>query len=57
MASEQPKQSEQSDQPEQAKSPLARVIQTVAYLTGILIILLIVWSIIYSLWAIFRDLT
>lgn len=57
MASEQPKQPEQSDQPEQAKSPLARVIQTVAYLTGILIILLIVWSIIYSLWAIFRDLT
>lgn len=57
MASEQPKHSEQSDQPEQAKSPFTRVIQTVAYLTGILIILLIVWSIIYSLWAIFRDLT
>ncbi|WP_022950392.1 hypothetical protein [Leucothrix mucor] len=52
-----PEESKQTEQPEQAKSPLAKIIQKVAYLVGILIILLIVWSIIYSLWAIFRDLT
>lgn len=57
MASEKPKQTEPSEQPEQAKSPLTKVIQTVAYLAGISIILLILWSIIYSVWAIIRDMT
>lgn len=57
MASEKPKQTEPSEQPEQAKSPLTKVIQAVAYLAGISIILLILWSIIYSVGAIIRDMT
>lgn len=57
MATEQPKQTEPSEQPEQAKSPLVKVGQAAAYLAGISIILLILWSIIYSVWAIIRDMT
>ena len=54
MASEQPKQPEPT---QAAKSLLAKIVQAVAYVAGISIILLVLWSIIYSLWAIFRDMT